>query len=304
MHTRQLAEAQLAAELEHEEALRRGEKQRRRSSIRSPTTPVSPGSAAASSLAEPSSAKRRSSVLSPTSGGGKKEPLSSKRRESLSPLTGNSKDPLSPGRQDSLSPLTGSRNDPLSLSSPLKGLEEEDEVPPAPALTLNPRGRASAPKVLRSASERAAGLPVALLRQESGAGGAVSPSKQHRGSMSPSSPSLSPLQRRNTLAILPSPSKRRGSGLGGVGAKGTRSRRFQRRSRAGFHEDFDDDEASAGEVDDEESDVSDEDMAWDRTRIWGAWEAVHPAALGRKSQREAFPWHDPVRFEGGTGDLN
>ena len=327
----QLAEAQLAAELEHEEALRRGVKQRRRSSIRSPTSPTSPNSS------EPSSAKRRGSVLSP--GSSKKEPLSPGRRESLSPLRGISREPLSPSRRESLSPLRGSSREPLSPSSPLNGLQEEAAEAAAAAATPssspNPRGRAAAPKVVRSASERAAGLPVALLRQESVAssGGAASPtrgsaaavhrgssssrdrrgsqspSKQPQGSLSPSSSSLSPLRRRNTIANnSPSPSRqsRGGSGRGGslgtspAAARGSRSRRWSIRGSLNDN-DYDDDNASAGKVD-EESDVSDEEMAWDRTRIWGAWEAVHPAALGRKSQREAFPWHDPIRFEGGTGD--
>lgn len=297
----QLAEAQLAAELEHEEALRRGVKQRRRSSIRSPTSLSSPNSS------EPSSAKRRGSVLSPGGSGGS-------RWESLSPLGGSSREPLSP-------------------SSPLKGLQEEVAEAAATPLSSSPRGRPSAPKVLRSASERAAGLPVALLRQEStassgGAGisptrgsaaamhrgssssrdrrGSPSPSKQNRGSLSPSSSSLSPLRRRNTIAnSSPSPSRRGrvGSGprknLGASSAAAKGSRRWS--GRAGLRDDDEDDNASAEEMDDE-SDASDEEMAWDRTRIWGAWEAVHPAALGRKSQREAFPWKDPIRFEGGTGD--
>jgi hypothetical protein len=87
-------------------------------------------------------------------------------------------------------------------------------------------------------------------------------------------------------------------------AKSSRSsRRWSSRACLNDNDDDDDENARAGKVD-EESESSDEEMAWDRTRIWGAWEAVHAAALGRKSQREAFPWKDPVRFEGGTGTEN
>lgn len=61
--------------------------------------------------------------------------------------------------------------------------------------------------------------------------------------------------------------------------------------------------ALAEEDEDHEADdwEGDSDVAWDRTRVWGAWEAVHPAALGRASQREAFPWQEPFRFGGGAG---
>ena len=35
-------------------------------------------------------------------------------------------------------------------------------------------------------------------------------------------------------------------------------------------------------------------------RVWGGWETVHPASMGKLSQREVFPWKQPYRFMGGA----
>lgn len=120
-----------------------------------------------------------------------------------------------------------------------------------------------------------------------------------REPLHPSSPGSAHSRRASlsgqSRSSLSPPQQRRGSGpeLFDTSSRGGRS------GRGGA---LGDDASEAREARADESDAFDDrEMAWGRTRVWGAWDGVHPAALGATSQRHAFPWHAPCRFQGGAG---
>ena len=41
-------------------------------------------------------------------------------------------------------------------------------------------------------------------------------------------------------------------------------------------------------------------QTWNRNRIWGSWDVVHPASLGKMSQSEVFPWQNIYLYQGGA----